>query len=234
MDISLSLQGKIDRLTPAFPVGFAVMHHDAYRNMACEYVTPFDVADSVYSAQEGARPWVNLSSVAAGEDQADQVNTWRRSNFRRLQEDYPNVWTLISYSNVDCLGAYVDHLSDDLISTLVGLAHDYPVYDESDVSELEEAEIHASWDQYLCSDISRHYGLSEAEAEMWVEFSSATPNKVLDAFRSALDLMEYRPEHNSIDVLWSEEHVAMAARLTLATLNDDPTTVETLLATLPV
>jgi hypothetical protein len=210
---TLSLQDKMMRLIPTFKIEYAVKHHDSFHNITHDYVGPFDV--SSFDCEEGSRPWVNLSRIASGTDYYDQTTTCQRSNFRRLMADYPEVWTNLSCSNVDGLGAFVDDLTEDIIQTLVKLS-EYPLYDEDDHSELESTEITESWDQYLHADIHNHGGLTNAEAEAWM---NAEPVALRDAFWTALSAQEYYPEHNGIEVIWDDAQVAMAARSALVALN---------------
>lgn len=146
---------------------------------------------------------VELSSVAMADDPMGQATTWQRSNYRRLIADYPDVLTRDSY----WLSANVRDLSDELVSILCGLSVDYPLYDESDVSELESEDISEAFDQYLHADIRRD--LAPAERELW---DLLPHDKLREAFYGAMYEADYSPEHNGRDIRWDDETVTLCAR----------------------
>lgn len=100
------------------------------------------------------RLFIDLGSIGRGKDAYDQTDYVYYSNYRSLLRDYPNVFTVISYSNVDTLGAYIGNLPEYVIDILCGLRNDYPLYDESDCSELECELVSESW-QYTDYDLAR-------------------------------------------------------------------------------
>jgi hypothetical protein len=181
--------------------GFPVIH--AYRpDEGQDYITWNTYQD--YPG-EGTEPYVDLSRVGRGEDQAGQTTTLDRSNFRSLIRDYPDTFTTISYSNVDALGAFITDLSDELVSILAGLVTDYPVYDESDMSELEDGEITESWAQYVSADIR-----SEIQSDRW---DSLTDEGQCNMFWFAVTHLGIYPEHDGHDVLWTQHYAAIAAEI---------------------
>lgn len=77
--------------------------------------------------------------------------TYDVSNVRRLLEDYPDTF-------VEAHGAHGSTelylpahavLSEQLFDTLVALAEDYPVYDESDLASYEDDLYTEAWDRWL-------------------------------------------------------------------------------------
>lgn len=171
-----------------------------------DYITWFDVQD--YPA-DGYEPYVDLSSVARGEDAAGQTTTLARSNFRSLVRDYPDSFTRVSYSNVDALGAFVADLTDELTGILVGLAEQYPLYDESDLSELESDEITESFEQYVRYDIRDL--IDPAGLETWDGDLDDLAQREL--FWSAVDGLDIYPEHDGLDVHWSIHYPAIGAEI---------------------
>src|SRR5258708_6936152 len=106
--------------------------------------------------QDGARAYVDLGYVAAGDDTAGQQSTLNRSNYRSLMRDYPDgTFMPTSYVNCDSLGAYVGDLSPELVTILVGLKADYPLYDDSDLSERESEGSRAYRGRYDQRDVPR-------------------------------------------------------------------------------
>lgn len=150
----------------------------------------------------GTVPYVDLGKVARGEDTYGNTSTIDRSNFRSLMRDYPQVeWRNVHYANQDSLGAYVSDIPGHLIETLCRLADDYPVYDESDMSELEHDEITASWDDYMADEIKRE--LSEPAQLMWERLGDA---KISELWWEAVgnDVFGNYPEHAGVEILWGE------------------------------
>lgn len=200
----MELADKIEQLRPAFPVRYAY-REDAQRY---GYLTPYDPSN--YDDGEGREPWVDLGSVARGEDQASQTSTVDRSNYRRLHEDHPDVWTDMSYSNVDALGAFVADLDEDLINALIGLAHDYPVYDDEDISSLEMDEISDSWDQYVSSDFPREL----PDGKIRDRWDAMEPDIQRMMFWAVTRQLDAYPEHNGLEVLWSAHLPVIAWEVT--------------------
>jgi hypothetical protein len=151
------------------------------------------------SALDGMELYADLSRVGSGEDAYGQVDTVARSNFRSLIRDYPDVFTVTSYSNVDALGAFVADLTDDLAEVLVKLTAEYAVYDEPDLSELESDEITESWSWFVSSDIRDHI----ADLDSWDVLSSDAQREM---FWDACSVLDIYPEHNGREVVWREDH----------------------------
>jgi len=202
----MDLTEKLDALSSAFTTRV----HQANRTDAAEfgYLRPSDLIEWLDADTE---PWISFEDTAKGECRFGQSSTLSRSNFRRLMADYPDVWTNIHYSNIEALGAFVNDLSDDLIEILVGLKVDYPIYDESDVSDLEYEEVYESWNQYLDSDLYREIGklvdhdaLSEDLADLWLGMSPDERNSV---FWQLIDRHGYAPEHSGYEVLWDYDEL---------------------------
>lgn len=146
---------------------------------------------------------VELSSVAMDDDPMGQATTWQRSNYRRLMADYPDVLTRDYY----WLSANVRDLSDELVSVLCGLATEYPLYDESDVSELESDDVWEAFAAYLHADLRR--SLTSAERELW----DLLPFDALrTAFYGGMHEADYSPEHDGRDIRWDDEVTTLCAR----------------------
>lgn len=143
--------------------------------------------------------YVCLDRIARGEDSYGQDDSVARSNFRSLIRDYPDTFTPRSYSNVDALGAFVADLDEDMISTLVGLVEQHPVYDESDLSELEQDDVSESWAEWLSSEVYRE--LSDPLRSMWFALGD---EKVTDLWWWCVgdELFGPYPEHAGCEVRW--------------------------------
>jgi hypothetical protein len=199
--------------------GIRVEHaqdHTDHRGEHLGWVDPHDV-DS--HDGYGGRPWVSLIRIARSECQAGQSTTVDRSNFRSLMRDYPDVWTNISYSNVEALGAYVDNLSDELIDVIAGLSDGYPVYDEEDLGELEDSEISSAWDNHLSWDARRD--LPEDLQDAWDTLNTSGVNNdtIGQAFYQAMSDIGYYPEHSGYEVLWDDAKVTEVITLALGKLS---------------
>lgn len=150
--------------------------------------------------------YVSFGNVAAGEDRYNQTSTVNRSNYRSIKRDFPQFpWVDVSYMNRVDLGAFVDTLDQDMIDLLCGLATEYPVYDEGDMSALESDEIDESWDQWLRREIRDH--LTEREQDVydyvWTYGASGDLDDVWwDMVRD--DGLGSYPEHNGIEVCWGD------------------------------
>jgi hypothetical protein len=159
------------------------------------------------------RAYVDLSSIARGDDQAGQTTTTDRSNYRSLRREFPDMFTDTSYSNVDVLGAMIGNLSDEVIGIVCGLQTDYSTFDESDVSELESEEITESWDQYVSSDIGSEIRQAMSdEGDAWDALSDEAQRAM---FWRAVETSESYPEHDGHDIRWTYDAIvtAIAAEL---------------------
>lgn len=156
----------------------------------------------------GREPFADLGHIARGEDTADQSDTVQRSNYRRLAEDYPEALVRISWANTDTLGAFLSDLSPELAEVLGNLGDQYPIYDESDLSELESEEITASWDQYVQADLTSEIRalLSEDIADLWDELPDDDQRGMFWSVCEALDIY---PEHDGLDVRWTVHYPAI-------------------------
>jgi len=206
----MDTQEKIDSLRNAgFPI-YWLDPEDMNRVRRNEYIRSYHLYRTKGADNEIA--FVDLGLVASGEDSANQTSTVSRSNYRRLREDYVNVWIDISYSNANSLGAIVSDLSDDLIHILVGLKEEYPIYDESDLSELEDTEISDSWDQYHKSDV-----LSEITEKLESDDKNDIIDKFLEMdnddirklFWQCVSETDNSPEHNGLDIIWPDTDIVV-------------------------
>jgi hypothetical protein len=213
----LTLAGKIDALTRAFgreaiqyasradwvPTGPRFGYCDASGHWVMRDRVPPDIhyGDISSYPRENTRAYVDLGNVARGEDDFGQSSTLHRSNFRSFLRDYPDMFTPVSYTNVDSLGAYVGNLTEDVIDVLTGLVEQYPLYDESDMSELESEEIFESFDRYVRSDITCE--IRESHRAAWE--SLLAPEQQESVFWGAVRHAGYYPEHDGFDVVWRYE-----------------------------
>ena len=148
-------------------------------------------------------PWVSFENVACSDDAYGQADTVRRSNYIAIRHDFPDVpWVDVSYLNMNGLGIFVADLDDDLMDLFVGLAKDYPVYDESAMSDLEQEEIHASWADWVRGDLWRE--LPEVtRTTMWDSLGEDTVTELWWTCVSAEVFGSY-PEHRGNEVAWGD------------------------------
>jgi hypothetical protein len=200
------MTNKVDKLRQAGFRIYWLAFNDITEIRDKEYVSPYWLSDHANTTDI---PYVDLDSVASGEDTANQTSTWSRSNYRRLSEDYKNYWIDTSYSNVNALGAIVSDLPDEVIDVLIGLKTEYPIYDEEDVSQLENDEIDASWDQYHKFDISSAIveKLSQdGKDDIADKFYEMTDSDIRSLFlRCVVETGNY-PEHNGLEITWPDSH----------------------------
>jgi hypothetical protein len=188
--------------------GFPVTYVDrAY----CEdgYVLPYRHYHHKAPAP-GLAAYVDLGAIARGEDGAGQATTVDRSNYRSLLRDYPGAWTPISFSNVDVLGAFAADLTTDLVTVLIALKDEHPVYDEADLTELESDEITESWDQYVRAEITSELYADDATGGAW---DALTGDEQRDLFWSACGALGIYPEHDGRDVRWTAHYPAIVTEV---------------------
>lgn len=161
-------------------------------------MTVSGVPSSIYG-----EPYVSLEQVAMAECSYGQSSTVHRSNYAAIRRDYPQFpWVDTSYLNVDALGIFVADLDDDMTGLLIGLAEQYPVYDEQEMSRIEQDEIEQSWSGYMRSEI-------------WRELPEVTRTVMWDAIGDegvtgiwwacvADDVFGNYPEHHGVEVVWGD------------------------------
>lgn len=194
----MTLDEKLEALRFAsFGIGYA----DPRKAYSTGYLSWSDISQYPF---DGGMPIATLDGVTKSEDQYDQSSTVDRSNFRSLVRDYGQAFISVSYANVDVLAVFPHSVSDDLVNLVVGLSVEYPVYDESDMSELEWDEIHDAFDAYLWSDT---WSDLSTEAQDIAGLFSST-NEIRDAFYSAMSASDYFPEHSGLDIHWDDAEVA--------------------------
>lgn len=165
-------------------------------------------------AYRGRVAYVSFGDVAAGEDRFNQTSTVARSNYRSIRRDFPQVpWVDVSYVNRDDLGAFVDDLDDDMINMLCGLKVEYPVYDECDMSTLEQEEISESWDDWLRREIRDHLTPEALDVYefVWDNTDAGALDDVWWDMVREDGLGGCLPEHNGIEVIWGDLNNAGAA-----------------------
>jgi hypothetical protein len=191
-----------------FPVSYASREDVTYGTLP-----PYSHYRSDSRSDDHKLAYVDLSSVAKGEDAHGQSSYVDRSNFRRLTEDYPEAFTPIGWTNVDGLGSFVRDIAaeDGLVDALCSLATDYPVYDDDDLSTLEQDEISEQWSDFGAHDFGRELG-EDAEA-IW---DTLTEDEQSQLFYAACEESGYYPEAASVEILWSyafERNAPIAARM---------------------
>ncbi|GGN40202.1 hypothetical protein FHR83_007092 [Actinoplanes campanulatus] len=191
--MNVKLAERIDDLKRA---GFSV-----------RYADPADVYEKgrIHSAyahpfayDETERPFVEVDG-AISEDWAGQVSFWEISNFRSLERDYGMAFFRVGYTGCDGLGFFLHSVSDRLINTVIGLKEQYPVYDESDLSELEYEAAHESFSGYLFADL--YSDLPEWWQEVADEF---TREEIEQGFWQAVSEDDFYPECSGNDVIWGD------------------------------
>lgn len=203
----MTLTEKLEELRSA---GFRIEYADPadvyqYGRIGAVYLHPMPYSDA-------ERPFVIVDG-ATGECSFDQSPVYVRSNFRSLQRDYGLALVEVGYSNTDGLGFFVHSVSNDLIGTVIGLKVEYPIYDESDWSDLENEEITASFGQYAYAD------WRNATSEEWTEIADLfTETEVEAAFWDAADAAHVWPEHDGRDVLWTDDTFAECVEAALCAL----------------
>lgn len=134
-------------------------HGVNYLSGRCDLVTTrYDDED------KGLLSFIEVGDVARDSDMCDG-DSMRESNFRSLQRDFPHLFYVVGYSGAEVLGVFLADLDDDTAGMLIGLVEQYPVYDESDMSELEDEQITASWGQFASSDLYRD--MSDSVQDEW-------------------------------------------------------------------
>lgn len=165
------------------------------------HVSCWDLHDSPYG--DRTSPYVEFGDVASGEDYYSQTTTWQRSNFRRLLQDYGRKLAAMSYTNVDALGAFVVNLDEDLLNLIIGLREQYPIYDEEDMSALEDEEITEAFASYLHADLYRDL------PEWWQDIDSSFSDKEIEeAWWECVWAMDQDGglvEHNGIECVWNDK-----------------------------
>lgn len=148
-------------------------------------------------------PYVSFGDVARGEDSYGQSDTVARSNYTAIRRDFPQFpWVDTSYLNVNELGAWVADLDDDMTALFIGLKEQYPVYDESAMSELESEEIHASWAEYMRGEVWSE--LPEVtRTAMWDSLGEDTITELWWACVSHEVFGSY-PEHRGVEIVWGD------------------------------
>lgn len=163
----------------------------------------------------GLVPFVEVTGASNGLGGYD-ASTVDRSNFRALQRDYPNVFLPVSYSNLDTLGFFVHSVDESVIHLATNLGEQYPVYDDSDLSALEDEEITESFEQYLWWDLRDR--LTDAENDFVSEMGDRS--RLRDAFFSATHEGDYYPEHDGMEVRWDMDRAAEFLRQAIRSLSE--------------
>ncbi|GHJ45864.1 hypothetical protein Cs7R123_32060 [Catellatospora sp. TT07R-123] len=199
--LTLAAGDPVERLRDA---GFGISHADPATPHALRWndLSPYPFA--------GSAVYVGLGDVGSGERLAGQSAARARSNHRSLHRVYPGAFTDLAFWEGDVLGAFVADLPPQLVDLLIGLQVEYPVYDEADLSALEQEDIEASWDQWVSGDVYRMLG--ERARDVWHVLGD---ERVRRLWWDTVSGIEYQPHHDGHDVRWELDEVvpAFAARL---------------------
>ncbi|HEX2242602.1 MAG TPA: hypothetical protein VHK27_05010 [Gammaproteobacteria bacterium] len=140
-------------------------------NNTIQWVSPSDIAEFPEADEIGSvgplvmrnENWhdsdalmmVVLRNVKANERWGDD-SIIDESNYRSLVRDFPYAFVNVGYTNCDGLATFAHILDHDheLRKVVVGLADEYPIYDESDHSELVQERQEESWEAYVWQDLS--------------------------------------------------------------------------------
>lgn len=191
-----------------FRIGYADPA-DVYTNgrIHASYVHPF-------AYTEAERPFVIVDG-ALSECTFGQSSTVVRSNFRSLQRDYGLTFVEVGYSHTDGLGFFPHSVSDAVVDMVIGLVEQYPVYDDSDLSDLEHDEIVASFGQFAYQDWRN-------EDDEWVQVADLfTESEIETAFWEAVSASGDFPTHDGRDFVWSDHMFADAMMSALTNLVAD-------------
>lgn len=204
---------RADRLARLRQVGYSIRFVDARKAYEQGYVGH---GESFTVGGCGLVPFVEFN--IRGYDYYGQSTTVDRSNFRSLLRDFGNAFIPVSYSNVDVLGGFPLSMPDEAWDTVISLASDYPLYDESDHSELESEEITASWDEFVWSDMYR--AMSHEDSEWRDVADRYRGDEIGQAFWSALSDGDYYPEHSGLEVMWDYPETLAVIQRALCALVD--------------
>lgn len=172
------------------------------------YVSPYQMTDdhrlgiSPEVSEYWGEAFTYFDNIALDEDSYGQASTVVRSNYRSLLRDFPDFpWVRVSYMNTNGLGCFVADLTEDMLSVLVDLAVDYPLYDEGDHSELEHDEIHDSWGQFMAWEVRR-----ELSEPCQVMMDALGDSEVSDIWWACVsnDVFGSYPEHSGVEVMWGD------------------------------
>lgn len=108
--------------------------------------------------------FVEVGQIARDSRMCDGSSVYE-SNFRSLRRDFPSLFYRVGYSGAEVLGVFLADLDDDTAGMLIHLVEQCPLYDESDMSELEDEQIRESWRQYASADLYR--GMSGSVQDEW-------------------------------------------------------------------
>jgi hypothetical protein len=154
-------------------------------------------------SEHDGHPYVSFEDIATTECAYGQADTVRRSNYTAIKRDYPDFpWVDVSYMNTNGLGCFVADLDDDMTQLMIGLKEQYPVYDEEEMSRLEQEEIEESWHEFMRADIWSE--LPEVtRTTMWDALGEDTVTDLWWACVSD-DVFGSYPEHHGTEVVWGD------------------------------
>ncbi len=176
---------ELSRVQPARLYSGNGYDKDGYINYAD--AEPGDTVFAGYSTVENATPddatFVILDMTSWGDYSGSTIE---RSNYRRLLEEYretfaevrydfdghalalPVAWPSGAWAQEHLpsgLGENAEDARKQLFETLSGLESDYPVYDDEDLSSLENDLVGEMWDCWVRSDlVSELYKVCDADA----------------------------------------------------------------------
>ena len=136
-----------DGETEEAPMGGEETSYGFYRIMSV------DDYNGKYRMSEDSVTYLEVPGTVWG-DYCGSV--YNRSNMRRLLEDYPDTFVTVGmdFSSTCLLLPLNSAMPEGLGDILDGL-EDYPIYDESDLSELETEMTDEAWDRWGAWDLRR-------------------------------------------------------------------------------
>lgn len=206
-----SLVDRVDELKRAgFTVSYA-WRDDAARfgylnssSLSGDYCGGYRVRTVTGLASEvDGEPYVSFDGVATTECAYGQADTVRRSNYTAIRRDYPNFpFVDTSYLNTNSLGCFVSDLDDDMTGLFIGLVENYPVYDESAMSDLKYEEIHESWAGFMRGEVWSEL----PEVTRTIMWDSLGEDAVTDLWWECVsnDVFGNYPEHHGTEVVWGD------------------------------
>lgn len=210
----VSARALVDRVDTLKRAGFTVSYawrDDASRfgylnssSLSGDYCGGYRVRTvSGLASEIDGEPYVSFDAIATTECAYGQADTVRRSNYTAIRRDYPRFpWVDTSYLNTDSLGCFVADMDDDVTDLVIGLAEGYPVYDESEMSNLEHEEIDASWAGFMRSEVWREL----PEVTRTIMWDTIGEDTVTDLWWACVsdDVFGNYPEHRGTEVVWGD------------------------------
>ena len=168
--------------------------------------------------------WNHLEACALSEAHLYQIpytvsgdyvgGSCERSNARVFLEQFPDAIKLYGDYGGQCVVLPLSYpVTSELIETLERLAS-YPLIDEDDLSQLEQDEITAEWNDYARRDFVRALAAAfrEAENERAADWVEDMPEDAINdlywrmcGWHTGKGVRESYPEHGGCEIVWNLE-----------------------------